>query len=210
MLFEQQFIDQNATKQAFLSSVLQSTEFDENSSTFDRALFDSVYINRNKTKTLLDKQLLSTSSLPKTGAHTALAADIYASAVSAELKARAQASSSQKRQLGRMREAVEEMQMMGEVSGAGGGGRNTRNSFDDVSYKKGCGISQQAQYSSGASDLEILLRQTEGMNAVMSANQFRLHKKEIAERMASLAFKMEKVYNNRYGREIRKWIDGER
>ena len=33
------------------------------------------------------------------------------------------------------------------------------------------------------------------MNATMSANQFNLDKKELANRMNSIAFKMQKVYN---------------
>ena len=33
------------------------------------------------------------------------------------------------------------------------------------------------------------------MNAMISAGQFNLHKKEVSDRMNSLAFKMQKVYN---------------
>lgn len=33
------------------------------------------------------------------------------------------------------------------------------------------------------------------MNAVISAGQFNMHKKDVNSRMQSLAFKMEKVYN---------------
>ena len=44
-------------------------------------------------------------------------------------------------------------------------------------------------------DLEKLLKQTEEMNAVISAGQYKMHKKDINDRMSSLAFKMEKVYN---------------
>ena len=33
------------------------------------------------------------------------------------------------------------------------------------------------------------------MNAVISAGQFNMHKKDVNGRMCSLAFKMEKVYN---------------
>lgn len=46
-----------------------------------------------------------------------------------------------------------------------------------------------------SADLEILLRQTKGMNALESAKMFQVHKKDINDRMNSLAFKMEKVYN---------------
>ena len=41
----------------------------------------------------------------------------------------------------------------------------------------------------------MLLKQTEGMNAVISAGQYKMHKKDISDRLHSLAFKMEKVYN---------------
>ena len=33
------------------------------------------------------------------------------------------------------------------------------------------------------------------MNAVISAGQYKMHKKDINDRLHSLAFKMEKVYN---------------
>ena len=33
------------------------------------------------------------------------------------------------------------------------------------------------------------------MNAIISAGQFNMHKKDVNDRMSSLAFKMEKVYN---------------
>lgn len=33
------------------------------------------------------------------------------------------------------------------------------------------------------------------MNSVISAGQFNMHKKDVNDRMSSLAFKMEKVYN---------------
>lgn len=60
------------------------------------------------------------------------------------------------------------------------------------------------KYDSGPDDidpneeneqLERLLKQTEGMNAVISAGQYKMHKKDINDRLHSLAFKMEKVYN---------------
>ena len=44
-------------------------------------------------------------------------------------------------------------------------------------------------------DLKILLNETSHMNAVISAGQFNMHKKDVNSRMCSLAFKMEKVYN---------------
>ena len=44
-------------------------------------------------------------------------------------------------------------------------------------------------------DLKVLLGQTSEMNAVISAGQFNMHKKDVNDRMSSLAFKMEKVYN---------------
>ena len=44
-------------------------------------------------------------------------------------------------------------------------------------------------------DLKILLNETSHMNAVISAGQFNMHKKDVNGRMCSLAFKMEKVYN---------------
>ena len=44
-------------------------------------------------------------------------------------------------------------------------------------------------------DLKTLLKQTEKTNATMSACQFKMHKKDLNDRMNSLAFKMEKVYN---------------
>ena len=44
-------------------------------------------------------------------------------------------------------------------------------------------------------DLKVLLGQTAGMNAVISAGQFNMHKKDVNDRMSSMAFKMEKVYN---------------
>ena len=46
-----------------------------------------------------------------------------------------------------------------------------------------------------SAELEKLLKQTEGMNAVISAGQYKMHKKDINDRLHSLAFKMEKVYN---------------
>ena len=36
---------------------------------------------------------------------------------------------------------------------------------------------------------------TSEMNAVISAGQFNMHKKDVNDRMSSLAFKMQKVYN---------------
>ena len=44
-------------------------------------------------------------------------------------------------------------------------------------------------------DLKILLNETSHMNAVISAGQFNMHKKDVNGRMCSLAVKMEKVYN---------------
>lgn len=44
-------------------------------------------------------------------------------------------------------------------------------------------------------DLRNLLGETSNMNATMSANQYKMQKKEMSSRMNSLAFKMEKVYN---------------
>lgn len=44
-------------------------------------------------------------------------------------------------------------------------------------------------------DLKLLLSQTSNMNAVISAGQFNMHRKDVNDRMSSLAFKMEKVYN---------------
>ncbi len=44
-------------------------------------------------------------------------------------------------------------------------------------------------------DLKALLSQTSQMNAIISAGQFNMHKKDVNDRMSSLAFKMEKVYN---------------
>lgn len=44
-------------------------------------------------------------------------------------------------------------------------------------------------------ELKNLLSQTSEMNAVISAGQFNMHKKDVNDRMSSLAFKMEKVYN---------------
>ena len=44
-------------------------------------------------------------------------------------------------------------------------------------------------------DLRNLLGETSNMNATMSANQYKMQKKEMSQRMNSLAFKMEKVYN---------------
>ena len=45
------------------------------------------------------------------------------------------------------------------------------------------------------SDLKNLLNQTSEMNALISAGQFNMHKKDVNDRMSSLAFKMKKVYN---------------
>ena len=44
-------------------------------------------------------------------------------------------------------------------------------------------------------DLRNQLGETSNMNATMSANQYKMQKKEMSNRMNSLAFKMEKVYN---------------
>lgn len=44
-------------------------------------------------------------------------------------------------------------------------------------------------------DLKQLLSATSEMNAIMSAGQYNMHKKDVNDRMSSLAFKMEKVYN---------------
>lgn len=44
-------------------------------------------------------------------------------------------------------------------------------------------------------DLKKLLNETSEMNAIISAGQFNMHKKDVNDRMSSLAFKMEKVYN---------------
>ena len=43
--------------------------------------------------------------------------------------------------------------------------------------------------------MKILLNQTSEMNAIISAGQFDMHRKDVNDRMSSLAFKMEKVYN---------------
>ena len=39
------------------------------------------------------------------------------------------------------------------------------------------------------------MNQTSEMNAIISAGQFDMHRKDVNDRMSSLAFKMEKVYN---------------
>jgi len=44
-------------------------------------------------------------------------------------------------------------------------------------------------------DLKELLSATSEMNAIISAGQYNMHKKDVNDRMSSLAFKMEKVYN---------------
>ena len=44
-------------------------------------------------------------------------------------------------------------------------------------------------------DLKLLLNQTSHMNAIISAGQFNMHKNDVKDRMSSLAFKMQKVYN---------------
>jgi len=63
---------------------------------------------------------------------------------------------------------------------------------DDPSEKKKCHeINEKLEND----DLKVLLGQTAGMNAVISAGQFNMHKKDVNDRMSSLAFKMEKVYN---------------
>ena len=45
------------------------------------------------------------------------------------------------------------------------------------------------------SDLKNLLSQTSEMNALISAGLFNKHRKEVNDRMTSLAFKMKTVYN---------------
>jgi len=63
---------------------------------------------------------------------------------------------------------------------------------DDPDDKKKCHeINEKLEND----DLKVLLGQTAGMNAVISAGQFNMHKKDVNDRMSSLAFKMEKVYN---------------
>ena len=58
--------------------------------------------------------------------------------------------------------------------------------------------------------LEMLLKQTADMNAIKSAGQLKMHKKDINDRFRSLAFKMEKVYNMNkpkgYGHEVYKFF----
>ena len=74
---------------------------------------------------------------------------------------------------------------------------NAQNIADTKEASLGAGgqVSSEVYEKVENGDLKALLSQTSQMNAVNSAGQFVMHKRDVNDRMASLAFKMQKVYN---------------